>query len=300
VTAAVRSALVVLVTLVAVVLAATGSSAAWALWTTSQTTWSSAVNGKPSAEITGTGGLTTTFTGPGTTATAPITLRNAGNLAGSTSTTVTVVDGSSAALAQTVRVDAWPVATTDSCTAAAAVGTGGVSGTWASLPSLTTALAAGASTVWCVRSTMTADAPTPATANVRIALTTATGSWVSPVVTGGFYLNSRTASTTATLTCTSAPNDDNYVELSWDDPYRDAATQYRAFVGSTGVGDPQYGDWHRITIAPEQLPSGATGTLTVTVRALDAGGQPTDTVAGTGQITRYDKTSGSPAVRCGA
>ncbi len=227
-------------------------------------------------------------------------LRNSGNLAGTTATTVSVVDGSSTALAQAVHVDAWPVATADSCTAATAVGSGAVSGTWASLPSLTSRLDAGASAVWCVRSTVTADAPATATANVRIALSTSTGSWVSPTVVGGFYLNTRATGTTATLTCTSEQYSDNYVELSWDDPYRDAGTRYQAFVGGTAAGDAQTGDWHRITIAPEQLPASAVGTLTVTVRALDADGQPTDTVAGTGQITRYDKETGSPAVRCGA
>lgn len=282
------------------VLAATGTSTAWALWSTSKSTWSSAVIGKPSAAITGTGALTTTFTADAPSTTAPVTLRNSGNLAGSTATTVTVVDGSSTALAQAVHVEAWPVGAPGSCTTSAAVGAGAVTGTWASLASLTTRLDAGASAVWCVRSTLTADAPVPATANVRIALTTSTGSWVSPVVTGGFYLNTGTAGTTATLTCASTPNDDNYVELRWDAPYRDAGTTYRAFVGSTGVGDAQNGDWGRITIAPEQLPAGTVGTVTVTVRALDADGQPTDTVAGTGQITRYDKETGSPAVRCGA
>ena len=289
---------VVAVAVVAVVLAVAGSSAAWALWTTTGTAASSAVIGTTSAAITGTDAFTTTFSPSGRSTTAPLTLRNAGTLAGTTATSVSVVPGSSTALAEAVSVAAWPVDATTSCTADVAVGPGAVTGTWASLPSMTSRLAPGASSVWCVRSTVGDGAPAPATANVHLDLVVTVGTWSSTTVSGGFSLN--TADPDPQLTCSTSQTDDNYVELSWDDPYRDADTQYRAYVDGTAVGDAQYGGWHRITIAPEQLPTATDGTIRVTVRALDAAGSPTDVVAGVGDVTRYTKSTGSPALRCGS
>ncbi|PZF58165.1 hypothetical protein DEJ23_04500 [Curtobacterium sp. MCSS17_008] len=294
-TAPVRVIAVLLATLVTI---AVGSTTAWALWTTTGAATSSAVIGKTAAALGGTNALTTTFSAEMPSTTIPVTLRNAGTLAGTTSTAVSVVNGSSSALAQAVAVDAWPVADPVSCSTDAAVGAGAVDGTWASLPSMTSRLAAGASAVWCVRSTVTDAAPAVATAHVRLQLTVAVGSWTSTTATSSFSLNTGTAD--PTLTCTTEGTDDNYVLLSWDDPYRDGDTLYRAYIGDVGVGESQTGSWHQIDLAPEQLPTSTDGPLTVTVRALDAGGEPTATVAGTGTITRYTKSTGSPALRCGA
>lgn len=184
--------------LLAVVLAALlvggGSTAAWALWTATGSASSSITVGKLSAAINGADKMTTTFSSTTQSVTYPITLTNAGNIAGTTATTVAVTDDSSTALAQAVQVTAWPVSGTDACTTTTAVGAGSVSGTWASLPSLSSSLAAGAAAVWCVRSTITSSAPPSATANVHIMLTTANRGWTSDVVWGGFYLNSSAAS----------------------------------------------------------------------------------------------------------
>lgn len=172
-----------------------GSTAAWALWTTSGSATSSITIGKLAAAISGAEQMTTTFSATNQTVTYPLTLTNGSNITGTTATIVQVTSDSSSALAQAVQVTAWPVSGTAACTTSTAVGAGSVSGTWASLPSLTTTLAPGAASVWCVRSTITASAPPSATANVHIVLTTTNGSWTSGVVWGGFYLNSSAAST---------------------------------------------------------------------------------------------------------
>lgn len=172
-----------------------GSTAAWALWTASGSATSSITIGKLAAAISGAEQMTTTFSATNQTVTYPLTLTNSSNITGTTATTVQVTSDSSSALAQAVQVTAWPVSGTAACTTSTAVGAGSVSGTWASLPSLTTTLAPGAASVWCVRSTITASAPPSATANVHIVLTTTNGSWTSGVVWGGFYLNSSAAST---------------------------------------------------------------------------------------------------------
>ncbi|WIB35487.1 hypothetical protein [Curtobacterium sp. MCJR17_043] len=148
--------------LLAVVLVAAfvggGSSVAWALWTATGTTASSVTNGKVVAGITGTEAITTTFTSADPTATRPVTLRNTGNIAGTTATRVLVAAGS-VALAQAVDVVAWPVPSADGCTATGDVGSGAVRGTWAALPSLVSHLGPRADAVWCIRSTVRADAP---------------------------------------------------------------------------------------------------------------------------------------------
>jgi hypothetical protein len=171
-----------------------GSTAAWALWTATGTASSSVTIGKLAAAISGTDQMTTTFSSSVQSVTYPLTLTNSSNIVGTTATTVDVAGNSSVALAQAVQVTAWPVSGTAACTTSTAVGAGSVSGTWASLPSLTATLAPGAATVWCVRSTITASAPPSATANVHIVLTTTNGSWTSDVAWGGFYLNSSAAS----------------------------------------------------------------------------------------------------------
>jgi hypothetical protein len=172
-----------------------GSTAAWALWTATGTASSSVTIGKLAAAISGTDQMTTTFSSSVQSVTYPLTLTNSSNIVGTTATTVDVAGNSSVALAQAVQVTAWPVSGTAACTTSTAVGAGSVSGTWASLPSLTATLAPGAATVWCVRSSITASAPPSATANVHIVLTTTNGSWTSDVAWGGFYLNSSAAST---------------------------------------------------------------------------------------------------------
>lgn len=289
-----------LAALLAVVFVVAGSSAAWALWTTSATTSSSTTIGKMSASISGTGDMTTTFSSTVTSVTKPVTMTNSGSIGGTTSTSVSVVTGSSTALAREISVVAWPVASTAACTASAPVGTGSVSGTWASLPSMSSDLAAGAAAVWCVRSTPTSSAPASSTTNVNIALTVVAGTWASTTVQGGFYMNTSASSTAApALTCTD--HSGNYVDVRWPTSSRPADTWYGAFVQDTQVGATAQDYSGFITIAPSDVPSSVatSGTQTVVVKVLDSAGKPTSTVAGSGTVTLFTQNDGA-AIRCGA
>lgn len=290
----------ILALLLALVFVAGGSSAAWALWSATGTTASSVTIGGTGASLSGTSDMTTTFSSSVTSMTKPITLTNAGSLAGTATTTVSVASGSSTALARAVGVVAWPVASTSACTTSTAVGTGSVSGTWASLPSLTSKLAAGASAVWCTRSTPTSSAPASATTNVTVALTVTAGTWASDVVQGGFALN--TSAAAPALTCTD--HSGTYVEVAWPTSSRPMDTWYGAFVGpnaSTMVGQKEQDYYGRFTLAPEQIPANVatSGPVTVTVKILDGAGNPTSTVVASGTITLFTQNNGK-AVRCGA
>ena len=277
------------------------SSAAWALWSASGTTAASTTVGTVAASISGTSALTTAFSSSVTSTTKPITLTDSGTLAGTATTTVSVVSGSSTALAKAVTVVAWPVASTAGCTTSTAVGTGSVTGTWASLPSMSAKLAAGTSAVWCTRSTLQSSAPAGSTAKVNVNLTVTSGTWTSGVVAGGFTLTTPAAvvDTTPSLVCTD--HGGWYVEIRWDAANRPMDTWYGAFVHGVQIGDRQQSYFGRVTIAPSQIPSSVatSGTVTVDVFVLDSAGNPTTTDAGTGTITLFTQNNG-PAVRCGS
>lgn len=277
-----------------------GSSAAWALWTANGTATSSTTIGKLAAGIAGTDSMTVTFSDTQRVMTKPVTLTNAGNIAGTTTTSVSNPSGYSAALAQSVDVVAWPVASTDACTDAAAVGTGSVTGTWAALPSMTSSLPAGGSAVWCTRSTPQSAAPASSTSNVVITLTTSWGSWRSAAVTGGFYLNTGAATSAAAPALTCTDHSGNYVDVTWPSSSRPMDTWYAAYVRDTMVGSRAQMYSGFITLAPNDLaPAATTGTQTVVVKVLDSAGNPTTTVAGSGPVTLFTQNDG-PAIRCGA
>ncbi|WP_072314827.1 RICIN domain-containing protein [Agrococcus sp. Marseille-P2731] len=84
------------------------------------------------------------------TTTGSFTVTNSGGVAGVASTTITSADARAAQLA--LRI--WPVASTAACTAATAVPVTAGTGTWASTTVAGTSLAAGASQVLCVRTTL--------------------------------------------------------------------------------------------------------------------------------------------------
>jgi hypothetical protein len=294
-----RRVRVLLAALLSVVLVIGGSSAAWALWTATAPATSSTTIGKVAAGIDGAEDLTTTFSSTVTSMTKPLTLMNSGNIAGTTSTSVMVTADSSSALAQTVDVVAWPVASTAACTDDTAVGSGSVTGTWASLPSMTSTLAARTDAIWCTRSTPRTSAPASATANVIITLTTSWGSWVSAPVRGGFYLNT-SAATTATPATTCKDHDGNFIELTWPASSRPVDTWYAAFVGDTMVGQRAQDYSGVIQLAPTDFPANTPpGTSTVVVKVVDSTGAPTSTVAGSGPVTLFTQNDGA-AIRCGA
>lgn len=289
----------VVAVLLAAVFVGGGSSAAWALWSASGTTTATTRVGTVAGTISGTNALTTTFSSGVTAITKPLTLTDSGTLGGTTTTTVSVASGSSTALARAVTVVAWPVASTAACTTSTAVGGGSVTGTWASLPSMSSRLAAGASAVWCTRSTLQSSAPAGSTAKVVVGLTVTSGTWTSAVVTGGFTLTTPAAvADTPSLVCTD--HGGWYVDVRWDAANRPQDTWYGAFVGSTPVGQKAQDYSAFITISPADIPAsaGTSGTLTVTVKVLDSTGTPTTTVAGTGKVTLFTQDNGA-AIRCG-
>jgi hypothetical protein len=282
------------IVLVAVFVGA-GSSAAWALWTASGTTSASITVGRVAATLSGADAMTTSFSSTVTSATKPLTFTNTGTVTATTSTAVAVASGSSGALAQTVDVRAWPVASTGACTTSTAVGTGAVSGTWASLPSMSSQLKAGGSAVWCVRSAPRTSAPTAARSDITLDLTVSAGSWTSSAVRGAFSLTSPAPA----LVCTD--HDGNWVEVAWDAAGRPMDTWYAAFVKGVQVGDRQQMYFGRVTLSPAQIPASVatSGTVTVDVHVLDSAGNPTSTVAGSGPVTLFTQNNG-PALRCGA
>lgn len=295
-----RRVRVLLAVVLVAVFVGSGSTAAWALWSATGTTGSAVTIGKLSASMSGTDAMTTTFSSTTTTVTDPVTFTNSGSIAGTGTTAVSVVSGSSTALAQAITVQAWPVASTGACTTSSAVGSGSVTGTWASLPSMTSTLAAGASAVWCIRSTPTSAAPPSATTNVHLGLTVTAGSWTA-ATTGGFYLNSAAATTTATPAFTCQDNGGNSVDLTWDTSARSPDTYYGAVANSTLVGAPEQGYYGKINLAPSDLTASgaADGPVTVDVRVLDANQQPTSTAVATGAITLFEQNS-ARAIRCGS
>ncbi|GAA1493968.1 hypothetical protein [Curtobacterium herbarum] len=274
-----------------------GSSAAWALWTASASTTTSVAVGRIAVTLGGTDALTTAFSSTTTTATTPVTVTNTGTIAGTASTTVSVLAGGSTALARAVDVRAWPVGSTGACTASTAVASGAVVGTWASLPSLTSKLSAGGSTVWCIRSTPGTAAPAASRVDVALDATLTNASWTTGAVRGTFSLT--TAAAAPALVCTD--HSGNYVDVAWDAAGRSMDTWYGAFVRGVQIGDRQQSYFGRVTIAPNQIPASVatSGTVTVDVFVLDSAGNRTTTNAGTGTITLFTQNNG-PAVRCGS
>ncbi|MBT2503582.1 hypothetical protein [Curtobacterium sp. ISL-83] len=287
---------VLLAVLLTVVFVGAGSSAAWALWSTTGTVASSVSVGTVSASIGNTTAATTTFSSSVPTVTAPLTLSNPGTLGGTTSTSVAVTGGSSA-LAAAITVVAWPVASATACTTTTTTGAGAVSGTWASLPSLRSTLSPGAAAVWCVRSTPTSSAPASSTTTITLSLAVTTGSWTSTTVRSTFSMATAAAAPAATCTDHSG----NYVDIAWPTSSRPADTWYAAYVNGTMVGDRQQSYYGRVTLAPSQIPAtvASSGTITVVVKVLDSAGNPTSTVAGTTPVTLFTQNNG-PAIRCGA
>jgi hypothetical protein len=294
-----RRVRVLLAAMLSLALVVGGSSAAWALWTASAKATSSTTIGKLAAGIKGAEDLTTTFSSTVTSLTKPLTLMNSGNLGGTTTTSVTVTSDSSTALAQAIDVVAWPVPTTADCTDGSTVGSGSITGTWASLPSMTTTLAGHTEVVWCTRSTPRASAPASTTANVHVTLTTSSGPWVSAPFQGGFYLRTSAATAAApALTCTD--HDGNYIDLRWPASSRPTDTWYAAYVGDTMVGQQSQDYSGSIQLAPTDFPASVPpGTSTVVVKVVDSAGAPTSTVAGSGPVTLFTQSDGA-AIRCGA
>lgn len=292
---ATRVTLALLLGLALVVGSATTASA---LWSASAPGTSAIIIGKVVGSISGTDSMTTTFSSTVTSLTAPLTFQNVGNITGTYSTSVKATQGPS--LASNVRVVAWPVAQAADCTASATVGSTTVTGTWASLPSMSGTLAPSASAVWCTRSTPTTSAPPSSTTNPIVSLTVSAGSWTSAVTMGGFYLNTSAAPTTAPAT-TCTPYDGNFhVTIGFDPSARSQDTSYGLLVAGTRINASEQGyhpsfDLSGSDVSTTVAPDGVTR---VDVAVLDASGNPTGDIAATGTVT-FTASNGSRTVVCG-
>jgi hypothetical protein len=281
-----------------VVLVGIGGTAGHALWASTATT-STAVRAA-SVAVTSTGfdqlGGTVSAQSPSRTATVVVT--NTGSVtspwrAAVTSSTSTSAD---ADLARATRVVAWST-TASTCSATTAVGSGSVSGTWASPPALSGTLDAGARATWCVRTTATAF-PTSTAARVRgtLAVSLGSGTWTgrattsatqdaaAPAVTGGFA-------------CT--PQDGNwYVLVGWDTSVSSLESNYNVMVNGTRIATSQ-GYYGKATISGSEVPAGLApdGTVRVTVDLLDAQGGVIRQVA-SGTVVAFAQQYGSRGFRC--
>lgn len=291
-----RAALVA--ALVAALIAGT-SSTAFALWSTSRITQSSTTIGALAAALSGTDAMTMTFSSTTTSFTAPLTLTNNGNIAGTYSTTT--VAGQSQTLAQNVTVVAWQVTAAADCTGSAAVGSSSLSGTWASMPSLTGSLAARQSAVWCLRSAPTSSAPASSTTNPVISMVLASGSWRSPKVAGGFYVNTDKAAAAVAMAACADQSGGNNVVISWDASTRSPDTFYDLEIGRTRVGDPTQGYSASTTLSASRISSTVApdGAARVDVVVLDAAGNATTTIQASSTVTLATTPAGR-TIRCGA
>lgn len=147
-----------------------GSTAGWAYWT-AQTSAGGTVT--TSAVAVSQAGFDTPadtkYTPSSLVSTRSFTVTNGGAISG----TATVAMGSAQTYASSFGVQVWSVANAAACTDSTAVpGTGVTTGTWAST-NLAATLSAGASAVYCVRTTI---------ADWRAAATAAGGATVNPVL----------------------------------------------------------------------------------------------------------------------
>jgi hypothetical protein len=281
-----------------VLLLGVGGTAGHALWASSVTT-STPVRAA-SVAVTSTGfdqlGGTVSAQSPSRTATVVIT--NTGTVtspwrAAVTSTTSTSAD---ADLARTTKVVAWSTTAT-ACSATTAVGSGAVSGTWASLPALSGTLDAGARATWCVRTTATAF-PTSTAARVTgtLAVSLGSGTWTgrattaatqdaaAPAVTGGF-------------TCT--PQDGNwFVVVGWDTSVAPLESNYNVMVNGTRIATSQ-GYYGKATISGSEVPASLApdGKVRVTVDLLDSQSRVIRQVA-SGTVVAFTQQYGGRGFRC--
>lgn len=135
--------------LVAFLLLVAGGGA-FAAWTASVTGTGTVATRAVSVTQAGFPALAATYLPNSLSSTGVVTVTNTGQQAG----TATLGISAAQPLAASLPITVWPVATAGACTPGATVPGGAVSGTWASPPSITATLAAGASTLFCVRTSI--------------------------------------------------------------------------------------------------------------------------------------------------
>ncbi|WP_423918038.1 hypothetical protein ACPEEZ_09630 [Frigoribacterium sp. 2-23] len=293
---------VAVVTALVVAMVGGGTTAGWALWSASASKTLSMTFGRMAPVTKGLDALLTTYASTSSVVTAPVTLSNTGTITGNYTFATTVVRGASAdavSLASRITVAYWPQ-TTAACTASTATPSSAVTGTWASMPSVTGVLAAGASVVWCARTAPTSDAPAKATVNPIFALTLAstTGSWTTSTEKRDVYQNT-SFSTTTTAYCT---NDNEWgVRLTYDASRFSKETYYAAFVNGVRVAKDEQGYYNSFYVAASDYSKQAVpdGRVLTEVRVLDSARQPTSTVVSSGYVVfAKHATSDARTVNC--
>jgi hypothetical protein len=280
-----------------VVLLGAGGTAVHALWGSSVTTGSAVRAATVSVASTGFDQLAGAVSSSSPSRTATVVVTNTGSVSSPWTGVVTATASADAdrALARATKVVAWST-TASSCSASSSVGSGSVSGTWASPPTVSGTLAGGARSTWCVRTTASSfPTSTAATVTGSLAVTLGSGSWTgratttatqtaaAPAVTGGFA-------------CT--PQDGNwYVVVGWDTSVASLDSNYNVMVNGTRIQTSQ-GYYGKATISGSEVPStlAPDGTVRVTVDLLDSNNQVVRQVA-SGTVVAFTQ-SGARSFRC--
>lgn len=224
--------------------------------------------------------LAFTFRSGQTVTTGGVAVTNTGTVTSSLSSVITLGSGSSAALAAAIAITVWPVASTASCTAAATVPSGAYYSTWsaaAGIP-LTGTIAPGATTAYCIRSSMNvASAPGVASGSsvaLTITSTVTAGTWTSSAAVNATQSFLDDIAPTAPTGLTAATSTTAPVVLSWTastdnvgvagyDIYRSGTgarlgtTTSTTFTDSTAAANTSY----TYTVsARDAVPQSSTGT----------------------------------------
>ena len=199
------------------------------------------------------------FSAGATTKTDSLTITNTGTL-DAAYTTVTTASGS-APLAAGVQVAVWRSTVATGCAAPVAP----VSGTWASFPALTGALAPGASQYYCVRTNLTTPVglASPTSVTATFATTLKRSNWTSSATSTlvqTFKDDAPTTPTTLTATGTTASS----TTLNWTASTDDVGvTGYDIYNGSTLIGSTTGATTYTVTGLASST------SYTFTVRAKD-------------------------------
>jgi hypothetical protein len=207
----------------AVVVALLPGMGSYALWNGAATTDAGIVTaGTVSVTETIAPPLDVVFRSGRTSTTGGVLVTNTGSVTTAVTSVATLGPGSSAPLAGTISLLAWPTASTASCTAGAAVPAGAYSTTWASAAGvpLTGTLAAGASTAFCIRASMNVASASGiasgSVVNLSIATTVRAGTtWSSAAAAGAAqtFLDDLPPSAPSALSANTTPS--SPVILSW-------------------------------------------------------------------------------------
>lgn len=212
----------------------TGLTPASASWTTTEGTASARVApGKLTIEESGFAALATSYTSSTLTATAPVSITNTGSIPAPYTLQLGVVTAT--ALSQAFEVHVWSVPTKTACSASSTAS--GPATDWSTVGALTGTLAPGATSVYCVRATLSqaqrfAQSGTSITA-VSV-VSAAQGSWRS-AKSAAAVLSVADTVTPGVVSKTSET--DSSVSLAWTAPSDSVAvTSYQIFRGATLVG----------------------------------------------------------------